>query len=41
MKIALFTDTFEDGYGGITIYVRTLTDFLINQGHLVKVFVKH
>jgi 1,2-diacylglycerol 3-alpha-glucosyltransferase len=39
MKIALFTDTFEEGYGGITVYVRTLTDFLINQGHEVKVFV--
>jgi 1,2-diacylglycerol 3-alpha-glucosyltransferase len=39
MKIALFTDIFEEGYGGVTVYVRTLANFLINQGHEVKVFV--
>ncbi len=39
MKIALFTDTFEDGYGGATVYVRNLANYLQNQGHDVKVFV--
>ena len=39
MKIALFTDTFEDGYGGVTVYVRNLASYLQNQGHYVKVFV--
>lgn len=39
MKIALFSDTYEEGYGGVTVYVRELSRFLINQGHTVKVFV--
>ena len=39
MKIALFSDTYEEGYGGVTVYVRELSKFLINQGHEVKVFV--
>lgn len=39
MKIALFSDTYEEGYGGVTVYVRELSKFLINQGHDVKVFV--
>jgi len=30
MKIALFSDTYEEGYGGV---VRELSQFLINQGH--------
>lgn len=39
MRIALFTDTFEDGYGGATVYVRNLANYLQNQGHHVKIFV--
>jgi len=39
MKIALFTDTFEDGYGGVTVYVRNLANYLIEEGHSVKIFV--
>lgn len=39
MKIALFSDTYEEGYGGVTVYVRELSKFLIKQGHEVKVFV--
>ena len=39
MRIALFSDTYEEGYGGVTVYVRELSRFLINQGHTVKVFV--
>jgi len=39
LKIALFSDTYEEGYGGVTVYVRELSKFLINQGHEVKVFV--
>ncbi len=39
MKIALFTDTFEDGYGGVTVYVRNLANYLKQEGHFVKIFV--
>ena len=39
MKIALFTDTFEDGYGGVTVYVRNLANYLKEEGHFVKIFV--
>lgn len=39
MKIALFSDTFEKGYGGVTVYVRDLAKYLLKQKHEVKVFV--
>lgn len=39
MRIALFTDTFENGLGGITVYVRSLAYYLAKHGHFVKVFV--
>ena len=39
MRIALFSDTFEKGYGGVTVYVRDLAKYLCKQKHDVKVFV--
>ena len=39
MRIALFSDTFEKGYGGVTVYVRDLAKYLREQKHDVKVFV--
>ncbi len=39
MKIALFTDRFEDCYGGVAVYVRNLANYLNNHGHIVRVFV--
>ena len=39
MRIALFSDTFEKGYGGVTVYVRDLAKYLRRQKHDVKVFV--
>ena len=38
MKIALFTDIFAPGYGGLTVYVRTLAKNLLKMGHEVRVF---
>jgi len=31
MKITLFTNTFEDGYDGVTVYVRNLANYLIEE----------
>ncbi|OQY10624.1 MAG: hypothetical protein B6I28_00685 [Fusobacteriia bacterium 4572_132] len=39
MKIALFSDTITEGYGGVTVYVRNLALFLHEQGNDVKIFV--
>ena len=39
MRIALFSDTFEKGYGGVTVYVRDLAKYLRKQKYDVKVFV--
>ena len=38
MKIALFSDTFEKGLGGLTVYVRWLARKLAERGHQVRVF---
>ena len=38
MRIALFSDTYEAGLGGLTVYVRTLSSYLLQKGHEVKIF---
>ncbi len=38
MKIAIFSDTFEKGYGGVTVYARENAFFMLKNHHDVKVF---
>ena len=41
MRIGIFTDTFQDGLGGLTTYVRQEAANLEAQGHAVRVFAWH